>query len=507
MLCPLTPTLAARAAAPVPSQKTSSHIYLVMAFCASGDLSQHIRAAASSKTPRPANEKYPPRKEGGLHEKVVRCFLGQLAEALKFLRDKDIIHRDIKPQNLLLHPASESDIAAGHPEGIPLLQVADFGFARALPSTSLAETLCGSPLYMAPEILQYQKYDAKADLWSVGAVLYECCTGRPPFRAGNHVELLRKIEKGEDKIRFPDEVRSEDGTYAVKDPISDDIKALIRGLLKQRPQERMPYEEFFRRTDEIARWGEGSLVAPGTIRQPSTSSSRVPSRQGSHRDVAKQQTVDRGSRLESRDSQGPPYQRTEQESGQAAPVTQAAQQRQRGTSGTASPNPRPGSVSPTVTTLAAAMALAPPSMPSTAAEQEPAFARLPPPVTPALPSARATPSPAPGYFTSAPGEPGLPHPAGATPGPSTPGPASGSAPPPLQQKKSFTPKYIVGGGSSADDKNQQRLNEVVEVRTKDFAVVTTAATPTHASSARRGSVPPSRDLSRRGSIVGEDVEQ
>src|SRR5437762_13541888 len=91
---------------------------------------------------------------------------------------------------------------------LPILKIADFGFARSLPSTSLAETLCGSPLYMAPEILRYERYDAKADLWSVGAVLYEMVTGRPPFRAQNHVELLRKIEKGNDRIKFPGEPAS-----------------------------------------------------------------------------------------------------------------------------------------------------------------------------------------------------------------------------------------------------------------------------------------------------------
>ncbi len=74
-------------------------------------------------------------------------------------------------QNLLLQPPTEAQYAAGHPLGIPILKVADFGFARFLPSTDLASTLCGSPLYMAPEILRYEKYDAKADLWSVGAVL------------------------------------------------------------------------------------------------------------------------------------------------------------------------------------------------------------------------------------------------------------------------------------------------------------------------------------------------
>ena len=55
-----------------------------------------------------------------------------------------------------------------------ILRIADFGFSRALQPMDMAATICGSPLYMAPEILQHQKYDAKADLWSVGAILFEC---------------------------------------------------------------------------------------------------------------------------------------------------------------------------------------------------------------------------------------------------------------------------------------------------------------------------------------------
>src|SRR5439155_24209013 len=77
-------------------------------------------------------------------------------------------------------------------------------------------------------------YDAKADLWSVGTVLYEMMVGRPPFRASNHVELLRKIERGEDKIKFAEET-----------VISGDMKRLIRGLLKRGPVERMGFGDFF----------------------------------------------------------------------------------------------------------------------------------------------------------------------------------------------------------------------------------------------------------------------
>lgn len=84
------------------------------------------------------------------------------------MRQHNLIHRDLKPQNLLLD--SDSDRAT--------LKIADFGFARTLGMNNLAATLCGSPLFMAPEILRYQKYDEKADLWSVGTILFEMVTGQ-----------------------------------------------------------------------------------------------------------------------------------------------------------------------------------------------------------------------------------------------------------------------------------------------------------------------------------------
>ncbi|KAJ5954831.1 hypothetical protein N7501_009110 [Penicillium viridicatum] len=234
--------------------ESTSHIHLVMEYCALGDLSLFIKrrdTLGSHKYTRDMIAKYPNPPGASLNEVVTRHFLKQLSSALKFLRDRNLIHRDIKPQNLLLCP-SPSSYRSGNTqvipykgsddsyepttglESLPMLKIADFGFARSLPATSLAETLCGSPLYMAPEILRYEKYDAKADLWSVGTVLYEMVVGRPPFRATNHVELLRKIEKGEDRIRFPED-----------NPASDDIKRLIRGLLKRNPVERLNFPEFF----------------------------------------------------------------------------------------------------------------------------------------------------------------------------------------------------------------------------------------------------------------------
>lgn len=234
--------------------ESSTHINLVMEYCELGDLSMFIKKREKLIT-NPATHdmarKYPCAPNSGLNEVITRHFLKQLASALKFLREGNFVHRDVKPQNLLLLPspdyreahkssrpimtASQDSLipVAGLPS-LPMLKLADFGFARVLPSTSMAETLCGSPLYMAPEILRYEKYDAKADLWSVGAVLFEMVCGRPPFRANNHVELLRKIEAADNVIRFTRDT-----------VVSPDIKALIRALLKRSPVERLTFENFF----------------------------------------------------------------------------------------------------------------------------------------------------------------------------------------------------------------------------------------------------------------------
>lgn len=104
---------------------------------------------------------------------------------------------------------------------------------------------------MAPEILRYEKYDAKADLWSVGAVLYEMATGRPPFRAQNHIELIKRIEQAK-TVKFPDESPNAVADAQAKGeelkPVPADIKILIRALLKKIPAERCTYEEFFSST-------------------------------------------------------------------------------------------------------------------------------------------------------------------------------------------------------------------------------------------------------------------
>jgi serine/threonine-protein kinase ULK2 len=137
-------------------QKTERHFYLLLEYCGGGDVQHLIRS----------------RRTGRLTEGLTRRLMRDLSSGLKFLWGQELIHRDIKPQNLLLtgplpcdevHDPEKTEqleqerLQANYPSASFCLKIADFGFARHLQSASLAETLCGSPLYMAPEILQHQR--------------------------------------------------------------------------------------------------------------------------------------------------------------------------------------------------------------------------------------------------------------------------------------------------------------------------------------------------------------
>lgn len=239
-------------------QKTERHFYLILEYCAGGDVQKLIRT----------------RKSGRLSERLARRLMRDLSAGLKFLWGQELIHRDIKPQNLLLtgplpldeaHDVSKLDAdeemrrKTNFPSDKFALKIADFGFARHLQTASLAETLCGSPLYMAPEILQHHRYDAKADLWSAGTVLFEMIAGRPPFHGENHIDLLRNIQRK--AVRLPADVR-----------VSKECVNLLRLLLNRNPLSRAGFKEFFEACDAFVALGcEGVGLAShdeGTCEQP-----------------------------------------------------------------------------------------------------------------------------------------------------------------------------------------------------------------------------------------------
>eukprot|EP00927_Polykrikos_kofoidii_P046898 TRINITY_DN41004_c0_g1_i1.p1 TRINITY_DN41004_c0_g1~~TRINITY_DN41004_c0_g1_i1.p1 ORF type:complete len:748 (+),score=114.04 TRINITY_DN41004_c0_g1_i1:87-2330(+) len=186
-------------------KKSASHFYLVLEYCAGGDLSQFLR------------------ERGRVQEDTAKMFLTQIAAGLCVLHRENVIHRDLKPQNILLSNSGNE----------PVLKIADFGFARALQPQDMAATVCGSPLYMAPEILRHEPYDTRADLWSVGAILYELVLGRPPFSGANPMQLLANIEKS-DRVSF-------DGAQA---PVSSEGQELLGSLLVRLPAQRLSSREF-----------------------------------------------------------------------------------------------------------------------------------------------------------------------------------------------------------------------------------------------------------------------
>ncbi|NXP05537.1 ULK3 kinase, partial [Thinocorus orbignyianus] len=185
-------------------QWDSDHIYLIMEFCAGGDLSRFIRMRRI------------------LPEKVARIFLQQLACALKFLHDRNISHLDLKPQNILLSA----------PEN-PQLKLADFGFAQHMSPWDEKHVLRGSPLYMAPEMVCRQQYDARVDLWSVGVILYEALFGKPPFASRSFAELEEKI-RSDRAIELPS-----------RPPLSPECRDLLGRLLERDPLKRISFQDFF----------------------------------------------------------------------------------------------------------------------------------------------------------------------------------------------------------------------------------------------------------------------
>lgn len=192
--------------------ETPTHVFLVMEFCNGGDLADYLQL------------------KGTLSEETIRLFLIQIAAAIQVMSAKGIVHRDLKPQNILL--SYSPVLRSPQPKDIKI-KIADFGFARFLHGEMMAATLCGSPMYMAPEVIMSKSYDAKADLWSIGTITYQCLTGKAPFHASNPQNLRRLYETT--KVLKP----------SIPSGCSAVMKDLLYGLLKKKPDDRMSYDDFF----------------------------------------------------------------------------------------------------------------------------------------------------------------------------------------------------------------------------------------------------------------------
>lgn len=183
-------------------KKTANNFYLILEYCNEGDLGDYLK-----------KKKY-------LTEDEAVEFFAQILNAFKTLTKNNIMHRDFKLANILKH------------DGI--IKIADFGFSKLLGKDGMAATMLGSPLNMAPEVLDGGVYNNKADIWSIGTVLYELLFGRPPFVASNLVELTKNVKTK--KLEFPRKINN-------ISPLCEDV---IRKMLTVNPEERIGWDELFK---------------------------------------------------------------------------------------------------------------------------------------------------------------------------------------------------------------------------------------------------------------------
>ena len=142
-----------------------------------------------------------------------------LCDALHVLHSMGIVHRDLKPENILLK-SSDPDSP---------IKIADFGLARMMKKGDVMKTACGTPGYVAPEVLQNKGYDSGAiDVWSAGCILYVLLCGFPPFYSDDIAALFASVLNGDYEFPSP-----------WWDDISDDAKDCVSQMLTVNPEKRM----------------------------------------------------------------------------------------------------------------------------------------------------------------------------------------------------------------------------------------------------------------------------
>ncbi|KAF7295958.1 AGC/PKA protein kinase [Mycena kentingensis (nom. inval.)] len=173
----------------------SANLYMVMDFVPGGELFTLLRR--SNRFPDP----------------VAKFYAAEVGLALNYLHGLGIIYRDLKPENVLLNHD-------GH------IKVADFGFAKAVDTTTW--TLCGTPDYLAPEVVRQQRYNKSVDWYALGILTYEMLFGLPPFHMTetNHLILYDRIQAGPAKVTFPPAA------------FSDTARDLIMKLMESDPSKR-----------------------------------------------------------------------------------------------------------------------------------------------------------------------------------------------------------------------------------------------------------------------------
>jgi len=175
------------------------NFYLILQYCAKGQLYTLLK------------------KETRLNEKQTAQFMREIISAVEYLHSLDppIIHRDIKPENILL-------------DGNDSVKLCDFGWSNFFNEKTTRQTYCGTPEYLAPEMIKQKGHTKSLDIWNLGILFFELLTGRPPFEGKNQQELFQNVLNF--KIRWPK-------------GFSGVAKDLVSKLLKSDPEQRISLSE------------------------------------------------------------------------------------------------------------------------------------------------------------------------------------------------------------------------------------------------------------------------
>mgnify|MGYP002625352457 FL=1 len=181
--------------------QTEERIYFIMPFVRGGELFQHLRS-----------EKF-------FKEDKARFYAASIGIALDYLHNNGIIYRDIKPENILIGEDG-------------YLKLIDFGMAKMVQGNEKATSFCGTPEYLAPEIITGEGHNRAADWWSYGILIFEMLCGIPPFYCENTERMYDLITNAE--LRFPKRI-----------PLSDNAKDLIKKLLVKKQDKRLGVNKGF----------------------------------------------------------------------------------------------------------------------------------------------------------------------------------------------------------------------------------------------------------------------
>ncbi|OHT00830.1 AGC family protein kinase [Tritrichomonas foetus] len=179
------------------SFQTASKFYLGMEYAPGGELFHHLR------------------KNSNLQLNDVRLYVAEIALAFDYLHKHNIIYRDLKPENILLD-------AEGY------VKLTDFGMSKDLKEKDSTGTFCGTPEYIAPEIVKHQFYSFAADWWTLGILTYELLFGVTPFSCSNRSKLFQNIVSSQPKFGKN---------------VTDDVKKFILKLLTKDPEERPKFDD------------------------------------------------------------------------------------------------------------------------------------------------------------------------------------------------------------------------------------------------------------------------